>query len=147
MTRKQFFGLLGGAGAATAVVSTASASPSRVETRDVFEHSGWKFRWTGFKTRSDGLFEVGQWLAARIDPIGGEHDFSHRNNAYWCTTGCGDWYNRGDCFNIGLTQSGYEINIDSSNDKREAAKDWALLRLIEFVELEGRIKGPRAQFY
>lgn len=149
MTRKQFFGLLGGAGAATAVASAAVTSPVRPAISvapDTFERSGWKFRWTGFKGNASGLFEVGQWLAARVDPIGGEGDFRHRNIAYWCTTGCGDWYNQGDHFNLCLTNSGHKIDIDSTHKQREGARIWALLRLIEFLEIEGGMENHMSGF-
>ena len=119
--------------------TTVEMAPNR------FKRDGWEYMWTGYKENSVSLDIVGQWVAGLLPGEDPERaipsEYHHRPGDWYagaCTTGAVSSIRRGDCFDIGVYYGHKHLDLYSSEADKNSEKDWALEKLIRFVDAKGK---------
>lgn len=134
--RRSFFkSLLGGASAAAAVASQASAVTVRAKAiPDTGVYGTWRIAWSGYVPQPGTEVLTGHWTAK-------PEDWETKEGGYpWgfhgvvaCTGGAIGPYHLGDMFNISMMEGSPWIVDSTSKEKKEEQRAKTFIRLMEYL--------------
>lgn len=98
------------------------------EHPDVFAYKGYKIVWTGWKSEAQSLRLVGQWIAI-------PYDYKNNSDLFFAVTGgVSGWTRKGFDFDIQPIWPQAWIDINSTEEEKDASKSKALGFLLDLVD-------------